>query len=103
METVIRMPIFDKYDNAITTWDFKDGAWLNAPSGYVRKDNTLKPSYKMLRKLIREEWWTDMKVKTDSEGNAVVEAFMGDYSLEADGMSCKASLTDNEPLNVSLS
>ncbi len=85
---------------AITTWDFRDGAWLNAPSGFVRKDNTLKPSYHMLRKLIREEWWTDTTVKTDSEGEAVVEAFKGDYCFESDGLSGKAGLSDNDPMEI---
>ena len=87
---------------AITTWDFRDGAWLNAPSGFARKDNTLKPSYHMLKKLIKDEWWTDTVVKTDSNGNAVVEAFKGDYCLEAGGKSYEAKLTDDEPLDISL-
>ncbi len=87
---------------AITTWDFRDGAWLNAPSGYVRKDNTLKPSYHMLKNLVRGEWWTDTTVTTDREGNAVVEAFKGDYSLEIDGRSCEAKLTNDDPLNIVL-
>ena len=87
---------------AITTWDFRDGAWLNAPSGFVRKDNTLKPSYHMLKKLIKDEWWTDTVVKTDSNGNAVVEAFKGDYCLEVGGKSYEAKLTDEEPLDISL-
>ena len=87
---------------AITTWDFRDGAWLNAPSGYVRLDNTLKPSYHMLRNLVKNEWWTDTTVKTDSEGNAVVEAFKGDYSLEVDGVSCNASLIDDDPMDIRL-
>jgi GH35 family endo-1,4-beta-xylanase len=87
---------------AVTTWDFRDGAWLNAPSGFIRKDNTLKPSYLMLKKLIKDEWWTDTVVKTDSNGNAVVEAFKGDYCLEVGGKSYEAKLTDEEPLDISL-
>ena len=52
---------------AITTWDFKDGAWLNAPSGFLRKDLSKKPSYEMLKKLVKDEWWTDITVKTDDQ------------------------------------
>ena len=37
---------------AITNWDFGDGAWLNAPSGVIRKDGSLKPSYNRLHHLI---------------------------------------------------
>jgi hypothetical protein len=80
---------------AITTWDYRDGAWLNAPSGYVRKDNSLKPSYKMLKKLVKKEWWTDTEIVTDKNGRAQVEAFKGDYDICCDDLSTKASLTDN--------
>jgi GH35 family endo-1,4-beta-xylanase len=88
--------------HAITTWDFRDGAWLNAPSGYIRKDNTPKPSYHMLKNLVRDEWWTDTVIKTDSNGNAVVEAFKGDYCLEIGGKSFETKLTNDEPMDISL-
>ncbi len=69
---------------AITTWDFKDGAWLKAPSGYLREDNSRKPSYDMLKNLVRNEWWTDTTVKTDENGWAEVEAFKGKYLIETE-------------------
>ena len=87
---------------AITTWDYRDGAWLNAPSGYVRKDNSLKPSYKMLQKLVRQEWWTDTEVTTDENGRADVEAFKGEYSISCDGLSADASLTSDEGQTIVL-
>ena len=87
---------------AITTWDFHDGAWLKAPSGFVRSDNSLKPSYHMLKKLIREEWWTDLTLTTDAAGCAEVEAFKGQYRLSLDGKEASAMLTDNEKLTVTL-
>ncbi len=87
---------------AITTWDFRDGAWLNAPSGFIRKDNTAKPSYEMLKKLIRNEWWTDTTVTTDSEGNALIEGFKGDYCLEADGRSCEVKFTDDTAVDITI-
>ncbi|MBO4460259.1 MAG: endo-1,4-beta-xylanase [Clostridiales bacterium] len=87
---------------AITSWDFRDGAWLGAPSGFIRKDNTPKPSYTMLKDLIRKEWWTDTVVRTDSEGYATVEGFKGDYQISLDGRSAKATLDDNEDLTLSL-
>ena len=87
---------------AITTWDFRDGAWLKAPSGFIRKDNSLKPSYKMLKKLVKEEWWTDISVKTDSQGSACIEAFKGEYCLNADGKELAVNLTDNETISVTL-
>ncbi len=87
---------------AITTWDFHDGAWLKAPSGFIRSDNSLKPSYHMLKKLVREEWWTDVTLTTDAAGCVEVEAFKGQYKLGADGKESSANLIDNEKLTVTL-
>ena len=83
---------------AITTWDYKDGAWLKAPSGYIRLDNSLKPSYKMLKNLVRNEWWTDTEVMTDAEGYANVEAFKGEYIISCDGASANTELNNNDSL-----
>ena len=88
---------------AITTWDYRDGAWLKAPSGFIRKDNSLKPSYKMLKKLVKEEWWTDVTVKTDSEGFVTLKAFKGDYDICFEGMKGKASFNDNNDETIVMS
>ncbi|MBR4824563.1 MAG: endo-1,4-beta-xylanase [Spirochaetaceae bacterium] len=66
---------------AITNWDYGDGAWLNAPSGVIRKDGSLKPSYNRLHKLIKEEWHTKLELKTDAEGFINVEGFKGKYEV----------------------
>ena len=86
---------------AITTWDYKDGAWLGAPSGFIRKDNSPKPSYEMLKKLTHEEWWTDTEVVTDDNGYAEEEAFKGHYILSTDEVSTEADFTT--PGEVTLS
>ena len=57
---------------AITGWDFADGAWLGAPSGVIRRDNSRKPSYEMLKKLIHEEWHTAGSFCTDENGYVTV-------------------------------
>ena len=88
---------------AITTWDFKDGAWLKAPSGFLRLDNSRKPSFDMLKKLVREEWWTDEKVVTDAEGYVTVSAFKGEYEIAADGKAVSAELVDDSDLTITLS
>ncbi len=80
---------------AITTWDYKDGAWLKAPSGFIRLDNSKKPSFEMLKKLVKEEWWTKTTVKTDEDGWADVEGFKGDYRISVDDRKAEASFTDN--------
>ncbi len=81
---------------AITTWDYRDGAWLNAPSGYVRKDNSKKPSYEMLKKLVKEEWWTDTTIKTDADGRAMIDVFKGDYRIVSNGMEAEANFVDDK-------
>ena len=68
---------------AITNWDFGDGAWLNAPSGVIRKDGSLKPAYHRLHHLIREEWTTDRTLLTNADGVAELEGFRGEYLAEA--------------------
>ena len=100
MEEMYRILFSHPLVEAITTWDFKDGAWLKAPSGFVRLDGSEKPSYTMLKKLIHEEWNTDITVKTDANGYADVEAFKGEYEISADGKSASAKLTDNSEATV---
>ena len=69
----------------ITNWDFGDGAWLNAPSGVIRKDGSLKPSYHALHKLIKEEWTTDVTLTTDANGLCTLEGFKGKYEASCGG------------------
>jgi endo-1,4-beta-xylanase len=67
---------------AISSWQFSDdGAWIGAPSGFIRKDNSLKPSYEVLRKLIKSDWNTNVTCKTDDNGMVSFEGFLGDYEL----------------------
>ncbi len=68
---------------AITTWDFNDGCWLKAPSGFVREDNSVKPAYETLRRLIHETWETHEALVTDGEGFLTLNGFKGDYRLDA--------------------
>lgn len=87
---------------AITTWDFKDGAWLKAPSGFVRLDHSRKPSFEMLKKLVKEEWWTDTTVRTDENGFANVEAFKGDYRISAADRTAEVKLDDDAGTDITL-
>lgn len=66
---------------AITAWDFADGAWLGAPSGIVHKDFSEKPVYHMLKKLIKEEWTTNVTLKTDENGWITLDGYRGEYEL----------------------
>ncbi|MBR5418354.1 MAG: endo-1,4-beta-xylanase [Clostridiales bacterium] len=87
---------------AITTWDYRDGAWLKAPSGFLRLDNSVKPSYTMLKNLVCGEWWTDTTVRTDADGYAVIDAFKGDYKLSSEGKEATAVFADDTEITVKL-
>lgn len=104
MEEMYRILFEHPLVEAITTWDFKDGAWLGAPSGFLRKDNSCKPSYYMLKDLIHKEWNTDVTLKTDEEGYITVKAYKGDYeiSIPDTGISAEAKLTDTDDLVLTM-
>ena len=79
---------------AITTWDFNDGCWLKAPSGFVREDNSEKPSYHALQKLIHGTWETHETLCTDAEGFLSFAGFRGGYALRSDAGTADFSLTE---------
>ena len=88
---------------AITTWDFCDGGWLKAPSGFVREDNSEKPSYHMLRKLIHKTWETHETLRTDGDGFLSFTGFKGGYTLRSEAGSADFSLTGEPPAQLRLS
>lgn len=85
---------------AITGWDFADGAWLGAPSGLIRKDNSIKPAYNELKRLIHEEWHTEEELKTDEGGKIVLNGFKGDYDITIAGKTFKFSNVVNEEKDI---
>ncbi len=95
MEEMYRILFSHPQVEAITGWDFADGAWLNAPSGVIRKDNSIKPAYTMLKDLIKKEWWTDYEVCTDEHGYVEVEGFKGEYILKQDEKSAPVKLASD--------
>jgi len=74
---------------AITTWSIVDGKWLNAPAGFLRADNSSKPAYDELLKLVKNEWWTTERLATDASGNVTLKGFLGDYELICDDAKAK--------------
>ena len=87
MEEMYRILFAHPLVKAVTGWDFTDGMWLNAPSGVVRRDGSLKPSYELLDHLINHEWHTDETVITDGEGMVTVNGFKGGYELIPEDLS----------------
>ena len=77
---------------AITTWDFNDGCWLKAPSGFVHEDNCEKPSFHALRKLIHEDWETHEDLTADGDGFVTFTGFKGSYTLQTEAGSAEIRL-----------
>ena len=70
---------------AITWWDLSDGGWLNAPAGLLRRDQSPKPAYTELLKLVKGEWWLPpTHMTTDSNGQFTFQGFLGEYELSFD-------------------
>jgi GH35 family endo-1,4-beta-xylanase len=78
---------------AITTWDFIDGGWLKAPSGFTRIDGSEKPSFRALQKLIHGAWETHEELCTDAEGCISFTGFKGGYALQSDMGGASLELT----------
>ncbi|MDR1903202.1 MAG: endo-1,4-beta-xylanase [Treponema sp.] len=66
---------------AVTTWSAMDGRWLKAPAGFLRENNSVKPSYTALMNKIKGEWRTRESLRTDANGGLNLEGFRGDYEL----------------------
>ena len=97
-ETLFAHPLVE----AFTGWDFTDGQWLNAPSGLVRADGTVKPAYNEIKNLANKEWHTDTTVHTDENGFAFVEGFKGTYKASCNGQTAEFSILDGEEISVML-
>ncbi len=87
---------------AITTWDFNDGCWLKAPSGFVHEDNSEKPSWYALRKLIHGDWETHETMTADAEGRITFTGFKGDYRLQAAAGNAAFRLAEDTDLQLRL-
>ena len=85
MEEMYRVLFAHPMVEGITNWDATDGKWLGAPSGVLREDNTAKPAYELLDRLINREWTTDIEARTDSEGQVMFDGMRGSYELSCEG------------------
>lgn len=87
---------------AITTWDFTDDCWLNAPAGLIRKDNSEKPAFKALKSLIHGAWETHEDLRTDENGCVTLTGFKGGYSLTGNGRTASVTLAEDGEQTVTL-
>jgi GH35 family endo-1,4-beta-xylanase len=70
---------------AITTWSGSDDAWLHAPAGFLRTDNSEKPVYKALKAKIEKEWRTETSAHSGPDGHISLEGFKGGYQVSCAG------------------
>ena len=71
---------------AITWWDFSDRqAWQGAPAGLLRKDQSPKPAYDRLLRLVKGAWWTREAAVTRADGTVTVRVFRGRHRVAAQG------------------
>lgn len=93
MEQMYRTLFAHPLVEAIINWSFADeGAWLKAPSGLIRTDGTAKPAYHRLLRLIKDEWWSEDTLLTDSDGCLTFTGFRGDYELSCGSLTTAFSL-----------
>ena len=83
---------------AIVWWDLRDGNWLHAPAGLVRRDFSPKPAYERLERLIKDEWWLDEReVPIDADKAARFNGVAGTYEIDCGGRTTRVSLTGERP------
>jgi GH35 family endo-1,4-beta-xylanase len=88
---------------AITAWSGGDDAWLHAPAGLLRTDNSEKPVYAALREKIKKEWRTEIEGRTDGQGLFPLEGFRGSYEVSCGGKTASFELGDKTgPLELTL-
>ncbi|MDR2701417.1 MAG: endo-1,4-beta-xylanase [Spirochaetaceae bacterium] len=87
---------------AITTWSGGDNAWLHAPAGFLRTDNSEKPAYRALRLKIENEWSTQKTEHTDVNGRVTLEGFMGAYEISCMGKTALFELDGKDALELRL-
>ena len=85
---------------AITTWSGGDNAWLHAPAGFLRIDNSEKPSYKALQEKIEKEWRTEILAKTDENGKVSFEGFKGVYQISCMEKTTEFKLDEDGDLEI---
>ena len=85
---------------AFTTWKFSDGGWLGAPCGLIREDNSEKPAYHAMEKLIHGDWETHETLMTDENGCLSFIGFKGAYTIRAGKETACFSL--DSPADISL-
>jgi GH35 family endo-1,4-beta-xylanase len=103
METVEMYEILFAHHSveAITAWSGGDNAWLHAPAGFLRTDNSEKPVYKALKAKIENDWHTETIISSSATGHVKLEGFKGMYEISCKGKTTMFEL-DGKSDNIDL-
>ncbi len=78
--------------DSILMWGFWEGRHWKPKAAIYRRDWSIKPAGKVFEDLVLKEWRTDVTVKTDEKGMAIVRGFLGEYELTGGAKPEKATL-----------
>ena len=74
---------------------------MNAPSGLLRVDGSMKPAYEALRRLVKGDWWlAPTRIVTDDHGRIRFSGFRGDYELSSGGRTAVVRLDRPGPIAI---
>lgn len=83
---------------ALVWWDIRDGAWLGAPAGLVRRDYTPKPAFQRLEQLIKGEWWFhETELGADGHGCVHFTGPAGRYEIVRGALREQVDLSASAP------
>ncbi len=70
----------------------------------MRRDDSKKPSYEALHKLIKKEWWTEgAKIASNGSGSFEFTGFLGEYDITLGDRKIHFNLDKNDkPLKIVL-
>jgi len=64
-------------------WGFWEGRHWRPQAAMIRRDWSIKPNGEVWKDLIFNQWWTDVRGVTGTDGVFRVRGFLGDYDVEA--------------------
>ncbi|WP_055075087.1 endo-1,4-beta-xylanase [Pseudanabaena sp. 'Roaring Creek'] len=104
LELLYRLAYSYPHISGIFLWSYSDrGAWLGAPTGILNKDGIPKPAFTRLNRLINQTWRTNVELKTDSNGYAIIaNAYEGIYKIVIGNQTFLNKHTSSQPLKKNI-
>lgn len=83
---------------AILMWGIWEGDHWQPHCAMWKKDWTPRPQALAYQELVFNKWWTQIDDHADNNGIYKAKAFYGDYTITADGITKKVTLSKNDKL-----